>query len=239
MFNLFDKKTIQYLALVILVVFLIEFVFLKSNHMIWIIICGVISYFSWQYYYRQEYRVFFWLGIAGMGLALLNTMFFRVLLVFPVLWLAFYIYQNISDNKKEPEPLQFGQETLEDKEVLYSNQWFGKQNIGEKPYHWQDINSQTLFGETIIDLTQTVLPKGEPIILVRHLAGTIKIIIPYDVEVSIHHSVFIGSVDIFGYGDDQVTNRVIHYQTENYQEANQRVKIYTTMLAGKIEVSRG
>lgn len=239
MFNRFDKKIIQYVTLAILVIFLIEFIFLDSNHIIWLIICGVISYFAWQKYYREEYRVLFWAGIIGIGIVFLNTIFFRVLIVIPIVWLAIYLYQYFSKPKDDTVPQKFGNEPLVEEEILYANQWFGKQEFGKKPYLWQDINTQTLFGETVIDLTQTVLPKGEPIILLRHLAGTIKIIIPYDVEVSIHHSVLIGSVDIFGYGDDQITNRVIHYQTENYNQAHQRIKIYTTMLAGKIEVSRG
>lgn len=239
MFNLFNKKPIPYIILLILVIFLIEFIFLDSKHIVWTLICGGVSLIAWNYYYRQEYRILFWLGILGVGINLLETIFFRVLLAIPVIWFVIYYFQKIREDKSEPTLLQFGEEVLEESEVLFSNQWFGKQEIGNQPYRWQDINIQKLFGETVIDLRQTVLPKGEPVILLRNLAGKIKIIVPYDVELSIHHSVLIGSVDIFGYGDDQVVNRVIHYQTENYQKAPQRVKVYTTILAGKIEVSRG
>src|SRR5699024_6315682 len=181
MFNLFDKKIIQYIVLAILLVFLIEFIFLDSNYLIWLLICGVISGYSWQYYYRQEFRFLFWVGIIGIGIVLLETTFFRIILVIPIVWLAIYLYQYFSKTKDDPAPPKFGNEPLVEEEILYANQWFGKQKFGEKPYLWQDINTQTLFGETVIDLTQTVLPKGEPIILLRHLAGTIKIIIPYDV----------------------------------------------------------
>lgn len=239
MHNLFDKKPIQFLIIICSIVFLFEFIFFNSNQILWLILLGAIAYYSWEHYYREPYRVTFWIVIIIIASILLDRIFFRILFGALIIWFIIQYVQNQSDTKQKSRIVQFDDEPIEETEILYSNKWFGGQKIGDQPYQWQDYNSQTLFGETIIDLTQTVLPKGEPLILIRHIAGTIKIIVPYDVEVSIHHSIFLGSVDIFGYGYDQITNRVIHYQTKNYHEANQRVKIYTSMIAGKIEVVRG
>lgn len=236
--NLFNKRVGYALILVILIIFAYEFIYLHPQQIIWLIIFGSISAFAWQRYYREGDRVLFWIGLIGGGLILLQTMFFRFVLLVPIIALGLYLLQNMLNQEGEKESLQFEKEPLEEKEVLYTNKWFGPQNVGEKTYEWQDIHLQRVFGDTVIDLNQTVLPKEEPLILLNQLAGTIKIIVPYDVEVSIHHSILIGSVDIFGYGHDQMTNRVIHYQTENYHQATQRIKIYTSMLIGKIEVSR-
>lgn len=239
MFNIFDKKPFQTLIVIGLVILVVELILLDSHQMFWLLILGIAAYFLWQQYYREPNRILFWIAVVIMISILFDLYFFRIFFGVIIIWFIIYYVQNQSDDKQAPRPVKFSQETIEESEILYSNKWFGQQKRGEEPYRWQDFNSQTLIGQTEIDLTQTVLPKDEPLILVRHLAGTIKIIVPYDVEVSIHHSVLIGSVDIFDYGYDQITNRVIHYQTEHYQTANQRVKIYTTMIAGKIEVVRG
>lgn len=239
MYNLFEKKPVQIILLVCLGVFVLEFIWMDSRHIVGIAILAVLAYFSWQHYYREPNRFIFWVSIIIIGSILIDTVFFRIIIGIVLAWFIIQYLQNQSAEKGNVRVVKFSEESIQESDVLYTNKWFGQQKRGTQPYQWQDYNSQTIIGETVIDLTQTVLPKGEPLVLVRHLAGMIKIIVPYDVEVSIHHSVFIGSVDIFGYGYDQMTNRVVHYQTENYQQANQRVKIYTSMIAGKFEVVRG
>lgn len=237
--NLFDHNRFKILIIVCAVALLFETIFLDSNQVIWLVLLGVVAYFTWEHYYREPNRMIFWSVMVIIFVILIDGIFFRVLLGGVVIWFMIEYLQSQPDKKLKSRDVRFGNEPINESEILYSNKWFGHQTIGKQPYQWQDYNVQTIFGETVIDLTQTVLPKGEPLILVRQFAGTIKIVVPYDVEVSVHHSTFLGSVDIFGYGYDQITNRVTHYQTENYQQANQRVKIYTSIIAGKIEVVRG
>ena len=238
MLNIFDKKPFQTVILIGLIILVLELIFSNSNQFVWVILAGVVAYYSWQQFYRPPNQVIFWISIVVLVSILFDQIYFRVIFGVIFIWFIIYYMKNQSEEKEEATELRFSEEPIEEKEILYANKWFGRQTRGEAIYQWQDFNSQTVIGETVIDLTQTVLPKDEPVILVRHFAGTIKIIVPYDVEVSINHSVLIGSVDIFGYGYDHVTNRVIHYQTENYQKASQRIKIYTSIVAGKIEVIR-
>ncbi|WP_067842285.1 cell wall-active antibiotics response protein LiaF [Amphibacillus sediminis] len=239
MFNQMNKNLLFYIVVAALALFAVEFVFVRSDVWIWLLVWGGVIYLSWRYYYRPQGRIAFWVGCVALAITIMDTMFFRLIIAAIIFVTVLYFYQHKTNIKPEQKELQFGDEPIQQEDVLFSNQWFGKQTTGDSPYQWQDINYQTLAGETVINLNKTVLPKGEPIIVMRHLLGSIKIIVPYDVEVSIHHSVMIGSVNFFGYGDDQLTNRTVHYQTANYQTANQRIKIYTSMLAGKIEVKRG
>ena len=58
-------------------------------------------------------------------------------------------------------------------------------------YEWNDVNIQAGIGDTVIDLSYTVLPKGETVIFIRNVMGKVTIMIPYDVEVSVNHSVFL------------------------------------------------
>src|SRR5690625_5631373 len=60
--------------------------------------------------------------------------------------------KNQSEEKEEATALRFSEEPIEEKEILYANKWFGRQRRGEAIYQWQDFNSQTVIGETVIDL---------------------------------------------------------------------------------------
>ncbi len=237
MFNMKNRQSIDYILLAIIIFFLFEAIFVHTGSLIWMIICLVIIYFTRQYYYRPMARMFFWIGMIGLGITVINTIAFQVAIFVVLVMLLLHWYQkNQQSNHQQPQfPIQ--QQTTE-KKILFTNKWFGRQQTQGISYEWNDINIQSIAGETVIDLTYTVLPKGEPFIMVRHLFGVVKIVVPFDVEVSIHHSVLFGAVDILDHRDDTITNRVIHLQTEGYQAANQKIKIVTSMIAGKIEVIR-
>ncbi|GAA5415926.1 hypothetical protein Pryu01_00958 [Paraliobacillus ryukyuensis] len=237
MFNFKNMNIIDYVLLGIIIFFCFEAVFIHTGAFIWLIVWLIIVYLARQHYYRPVGRIFFWVGIIGFGITLLGTMTFKLLLFLSIVLLLLHWHQSKQASFVH-HPQFPSNDTVTEKKILFTNKWFGKQKTQAEPYEWDDINIQTLVGESTIDLTYTVLPKGEPLIVVRHLFGTVRIVIPFDVEVSVHHSVFLGSIDVLGHRDDQVTNRVIHLQTDGYQSANQKVKIVTSMIAGKIEVTR-
>jgi lia operon protein LiaF len=83
-----------------------------------------------------------------------------------------------------------------------------------------------------------VLPKGETIIFIRNVIGNIQIQVPYEIEVSVHHSCIVGSTDVFENHQAQVFNQVLHLKTPGYDGAEQKVKIFTSLLVGNLEVSR-
>ena len=100
------------------------------------------------------------------------------------------------------------------------------------------MNIQAGIGDTVIDLSYTVLPKDETVIFIRNVMGKVTIMIPYDVEVSVNHSVFFGSVRILDFKESSLMNRLIKVETADYEQANQKVKIFTSMMIGDIEVKR-
>ncbi len=105
-------------------------------------------------------------------------------------------------------------------------------------YEWNDVNIQGGMGDTVIDLSYTVLPKGETTIFIRNVIGKVTILIPYDVEMSVNHSVFYGSVKILDFYESSSVNRQVKVETTNYESADQKVKVFTSMLIGDIEVKR-
>jgi lia operon protein LiaF len=100
------------------------------------------------------------------------------------------------------------------------------------------MNLQTGIGDTIIDLSNTVLPKGEAVISVRNFIGNVRILVPYEIEVSILHSVITGYTEVFEHKEERVFNQLLQYETEHYVEAEQKVKIITSMILGNLEVKR-
>jgi len=121
---------------------------------------------------------------------------------------------------------------------LLKNRFFGGQKTPDHVYEWNDVNIQGGIGDTVIDLSYTVLPKGETTIFIRNVIGKITILIPYDVEVSVNHSVIYGSAKILDFYEASFMNRQVKVETANYEQTDQKVKILTSMLIGDIEVKR-
>ena len=116
--------------------------------------------------------------------------------------------------------------------------FWGSKKTPQGVYEWEDINIQTGIGDTVIDLSYTMLPKGETVIFIRNIIGNMQILVPYEIEVSIHHSCMAGSTHIFDHHEPKVFNQVIHLKTPGYETAEQKVKIFTSLVVGNLEVSR-
>lgn len=93
-------------------------------------------------------------------------------------------------------------------------------------------------GDTVIDLGNTVLPKGESVIVIRSFIGNVKILVPYEMEVSVSHSVLAGTGKIFEHHEPKMMNQTVSFQSEGYDQAQQKVKIITSMIVGDLEVKR-
>ena len=59
---------------------------------------------------------------------------------------------------------------------LFQNKLFGGQKTPDHEYEWNDINIQTGFGDAVIDLSYTVLPKGESVIFIRNVMGKVTVL---------------------------------------------------------------
>ncbi|WP_053217982.1 cell wall-active antibiotics response protein LiaF [Virgibacillus senegalensis] len=240
MFNRKNTDLIVMILLITVVIFVFELLFDGP----WLLFC-IIMYIAAIYYGRLHIdkswgRLVFWAGLVGLIITILNTTAFRFLLLTSLAYLMYRWYHS----KKQPvyHKPQFekdgsGEGAIQ-RPTIFTNKWFGRQKTSTKPYEWQDINIQTGIGDAVIDMNNTVLPKGEAVIFIRNLFGNMEILVPYEVEVSISHSTLFGSAEILDYAEDHMWNKVIHIESENYQHAKQKVKIVTSTLAGKIEVKR-
>jgi predicted membrane protein len=92
---------------------------------------------------------------------------------------------------------------------IIQNKLFSAQTTPFNAYEWQDVHVQSFYGEHVIDVTETVLPKGTSFISIRQSLGKVTIYVPYEVPVRIHYATIIGEANIFGRGIQRLWNQSV------------------------------
>ncbi|MBO0960657.1 cell wall-active antibiotics response protein [Neobacillus sp. MM2021_6] len=243
MFKNEKNDYIGWLVIVGIVILLLEILFFNRGLIFSLFISGGMIYLGRKKTGRRLGKLLFIGGIIFFVLSIVNMMTFKFLLL--AILLHFFIQflsskkqpKKISPEIVTPEPAQ-QDETLIKSEPLFGNIFIGQQKTPDTVYDWKDVNIQTGIGDTIIDLSLTMLPKGETVIFVRNIIGNIQILVPYEIDVSIHHSGVIGSTTVFGKHESKMFNQVFQLKTPSYDQSEQKVKIFTSLVVGNLEVSR-
>ncbi|ASK62786.1 hypothetical protein CFK37_11835 [Virgibacillus phasianinus] len=243
MFRRLSTDTLNWILIIGVILFIIEIAFFGGGMIISALFCGLFIYVGWKRFYRLWGKISFWIGIIGLAFAVFNMMAVRFLIIaFIVLFII-----NYSKSKKEPEQIQPGletdiganQENIVRTRPLFDHKLFGDQQTKDHAYPWNDINIHGIYGDRVIDLSNTVLPDDIAVISIRHIVGNIEIYVPYEVEVSIHHSSIFGRAHIFGTQERNLMNQSLLYRTEEYDNSHlPRIKIITSLISGDIEVKR-
>lgn len=238
------KMKSEYLGWVILVglsILVLEFLFFDNGIVFSLVIPIVMMYYGWKSMTKSSGKLFFWLGLIFLILNVFSMMTFK----FFVLAILIHFIIQFAQSKGKPEIIQphikeklAKEELLFEKKPIFKNHLFGEKRTPDHVYEWNDVNIQTAVGDTVIDLTNTVLPKGDTVIFIRNIIGNIEILIPYDIEVCVNHSSLAGSTRIFHIEGEGLINQAAHFQTEGYESAEQRVKILTSLIIGDLEVKR-
>ncbi|RDI42292.1 cell wall-active antibiotics response protein LiaF [Falsibacillus pallidus] len=235
---------LSWIILIGILLLVFELSFHNGDAIFSLFVSGVLIYLGRKKRRDGKKRNFlFWIGIIILIVTIFNLITFRLLIIAIIGYVLIQFWMS----KKRPEVIApkinlektpIHQEKGFIKNPYIRNQWFGSQSTPDHSYEWEDINIQTGIGDTIIDLSNTVLPAGESIILIKNIVGNVKVLVPYETEVSIHHSVIAGSVSIFENEEPSVFNYCVQYRSEGFEMAGQRVKILTSMLVGNLEVKR-
>jgi lia operon protein LiaF len=239
----FKKEDFRsWIAMIGIAVLLIEVTFFNHGVMFSALISGLCIYFGSTKYHRTIGKVVFWFGVFSIVVTILSSNAFKFLLLAIILYFVHqYFKARKAPHQVEPvveESPPEGSESLIKKQPLFTNPLFGQVETPDHVYEWNDINIQMGIGDAVIDLSNTVLPEGESIIFIRNIAGNIKIKVPYELEVMIHHSAIIGATSVFQLKEPRAFNQTISYQTVDYQAATQKIKIATSMIYGDLEVKR-
>lgn len=232
-----------WLVIIGVVVLLLEILFFNSGLIFSLLFSGGMIYLGRKKAGRKSGKWLFIAGIVFMVISVFSMMTFRFLL----LAILLHIIIQYSQTRKNPNKISLDikeveqgqkEETVIKSKPLFENILFGQQKTPVGVYEWNDINIQSGIGDTIIDLSYTVLPKGETVIFIRNVFGNIQIQVPYEIEVSVQHSCVVGSTTVFENHQSQVFNQAFQLKTAGYDQAEQKVKIFTSMLVGNLEVSR-
>ncbi|PLS05776.1 cell wall-active antibiotics response protein LiaF [Neobacillus cucumis] len=243
MFKNAKNDYLGWLVIFGIVILLLEILFFNRGLIFSLFIAGGMIYLGRKKSGKKIGRVLFIAGTIFFILSLVNMMTFKFLLL--AILLHFFIqYINTKKQPKKISPELVStestetQETLISSEPLFNNILLGQQKTPHGVYDWNDVNIQTGIGDTVIDLSYTMLPKGEAIIFIRNIVGNIQILVPYETEVSIHHSGVMGSTKVFGNYGGKIFNQVFHLKTPGYETSETKVKIVTSLVVGNLEVSR-
>jgi len=233
----------SWLFLISLLLLILEVLFFNKGLIFSILVAAGMIYVGRKRLERKFGKFLFWMGILFLTVSILGMITFRFL----VLAIFIYLILQLVQTKKHPNMVtptvkvpsaEPAREEIITREPMFKNVMFGDQKTPEHTYEWEDINIQTWIGDTVIDLSYTVLPRGETVIFIRNMIGKVQILVPYDIEVSVNHSVMVGNVDILHYHGLKMFNQNIYVQTADYETSEQKIKIITSVMVGDIEVRR-
>lgn len=122
-------------------------------------------------------------------------------------------------------------------EPYLKNIMVGNIRMMDHIYELEDINVQYGVGDVEIDLTTAMIPEGETVIVIRGVIGNIRLYVPYDIELSLNHSVIMGRVSLPGH-EETGFNRNVTFRTEQYKETPRRIKIISSLVVGDTEVRK-
>lgn len=242
MFQRISTNTMNWILIIGIILFIIEFTFFKGGLIITAIVMGCSCFVGWKNYRMNWGKIVFWFGLIFLIISILNMNAVRfVVVVFLILFLIDY---SKTKNKVFLQP-GYGEGTVltPEEPLLQMNPFFkqilyGNQESVNQAYEWKDINIQGGIGDRVIDLGNAVILQDVAVISIRHGIGNIIIYIPYDVEFMMHHSAIIGRAYILHRNHSQLFNQHIAYKTSGYDTATTKVKIITSLVSGNIEVKR-
>lgn len=238
-----SKEIAQWLILIAVGLVILEFFVFNPGLIFSLFVAIGMIYVSKQSMKGMIGKIFFWTGIFIVVVSIFSMFTFKLLLFSIVIY---YVIQYVQKKEKvtvinpiiKEKQVPSEKETMVKKKPMFSNTLFNRNVTPDHVYEWEDVNIQCGVTDTIIDLSYTVLPEGETVILIRNIIGNVEIQIPYDMEVNINHSSLFGSYTIFEEREENVLNRNVLIQTAQFNHANTRVKLITSFIVGNLEVKR-
>ncbi|MUK89959.1 hypothetical protein GMD78_16430 [Ornithinibacillus sp. L9] len=243
MFERLKTDTYNWILIIGLILFIVEIVFFHGGMIISSLFSGLFTYIGWKNFSRLWGKILFWISVISLVFSILNMLAVRFLVIVAIVLFIMNYLKKTQDAEIVKPNILTHQEVIVDplikREPLFDHKLFNDQETENTSYQWRDINIHGGFGDRIIDLSNTVLPNDTAVISIRHFIGNIEVFVPYEVEVSIHHSAVFGRAHIFGEGQTKLMNESLLYQTEKYDTTKlSRVKIVTSIFSGDIEVKR-
>lgn len=215
---------------------------------------AVILYYSAQQRLRTADKPVKTVAIMPFVLGGLLVLFSLMLL--PNFWLIFlfiiiaYIGYDIyhhrlkgkasSPNKTSLQYVAITEPTMEE-DVHYShkffdiNSWFFGQHQGKETFPWENFQYYSLFGDSLIDFTNTIVPRKTNVIGIHKAVGNIKLVVPAGTGVSLHLNSYRSTLRWQGQ-HYAIENEKFIMENEAYQSSPRKIHITITQGWGNVEV---
>lgn len=230
----------------IIMLFLLGVELFSSSQSFILLLFGVLLIFLHRYISPRRPEIPLFIGGLSLVFAFLTTkMTWIILLIALIIFVSanpdlFSILKEalgkkISWKNDEYVLVRF-KDDQESLAKVKSHAWFGdNRSTQDRIYEWEDVNFTKIFGHSVIDLGNTMLPKGENIILIRQGFGKVKILVPKEVTISLNASSLIGRLRV---GNDELLlrNETLQWQSEKFQPTSRKIKIAVNVLLGDIQV---
>ncbi|MFT8319086.1 MAG: cell wall-active antibiotics response protein LiaF [Sporolactobacillus sp.] len=239
MFRSLKKDKFSWILIAVLLALVVQSVFGDWGFLFPAVLFAALLYYGRKNLASRRGKILFWIGLIGLVIIILSTFLFKIVIIFLfVLFLVDFIQSKKNPLVIRPERFSAEAEKTVESDTLLQNRWFGHQATPGQDYEWHDINIQVGAGDTLIDLSRTILPRKEAVILIRQLAGRVRILIPFGVETSVRYSVGLGQLDFFDHKEARLINESVAFQTKHYLEGEQKIAIIVSAVAGSLEVRR-
>lgn len=227
-----NKQLPTYLLLLFLLMF-VEFVFLGNHNIINLFLGGILVYFGM----KRERKWILYVGLAFLAVALLSVWSLRLLLFIFILH-ALYLLWKGTPPEQLFRPIQTYEE--ETPNGIWKNKLFSFYQSPFRSYEWEDVHISGFYGQTIVDVTNTVLPKQTSFISIRQTFGQVKIEIPYEVPARIHFSTVYGEAKILHHQPQTLMNETLHFKDgyDTKRVDSPELIISVSLFAGSFEVIR-
>ncbi|MCL2560003.1 MAG: cell wall-active antibiotics response protein LiaF [Turicibacter sp.] len=182
--------------------------------------------------------LFIAIGSGSLLFSLFTSFSFALIFAALIIYNAYQLFRSSSNKAQvnvniEPNPLDAA--SYINIEPYFKNKIVGEYRDLKQGYAIEDINIQTGFGDVVIDLSNTIIPNGETVILIRGAIGNVYLNVPPDIGMSVQMSLLCGKMNLL---QDSKTafNLNQKYQSVDYQASARKIKIVVSLLVGDIEV---
>jgi hypothetical protein len=119
--------------------------------------------------------------------------------------------------------------------------WFGDHKDYQFNSEWThtgDNHEQNIFaGDTILDLSQEIIPETGANYRFSGFAGDVRILVPDGIGVRVHASFFAGNINMFG---EEIAGVMapVEDETPGFAQAEKKVYVEVNYFAGEVQIIR-
>lgn len=209
--------------------------FIQHVDMFLLLISVVFITIGWLYRYKWVGRI----SIAFSSVVVLLLVFLKPMFIWLITWIvvgAVLLWKQLVNQSFERLSV-VDNTTIHKSGRVQQATFLHMDNMLSQVYQWDDSHVMAWFGDTVIHLGNTILPEEDNVIVLHKLYGDVRVMVPVDIGVSLSYNTIRGGV-LFETEEYILKNQQLRMYSENYPQANRRVKIVVTNYIGSIEVIR-